>query len=260
MGRGCGGGGLRILPHKSWNTFGHENIERVRRDEAAHAEAQGKIDAKHRQSESEFKLGVMRNMAERRRKRDGAEDDTSESKHADDAEDGDGVEAAEDDRIEDDEADNDRPKPKRARPAASSSAAASSSSAPLRFVVQQESPAVENEHADPDASAALAPAQHFNLFSDVAGSAKQAEMNRIKSSNERKKELDLLKRVAPVSLFVEALKDDSGLMKPWYAASEGERAAMESRERERLKKKVTLKRRPEGGVQILLNPDGSTLR
>ncbi len=36
-----GGGGLRILPHKSWNVWNYDNRERVRRDER---EAQREAD------------------------------------------------------------------------------------------------------------------------------------------------------------------------------------------------------------------------
>lgn len=40
MGKGGGGGGLRILPHKSWNVYNKDNIQKVKRDEAKFAAEQ----------------------------------------------------------------------------------------------------------------------------------------------------------------------------------------------------------------------------
>ena len=51
MGRGAGGGGLRILPHKSWNVYNFKNRERVRRDEEKHA-----LEEKVRQEEMATQL------------------------------------------------------------------------------------------------------------------------------------------------------------------------------------------------------------
>lgn len=55
MGKGGGGGGLRILPHKSWNVWNRDNIEKVKKDEAKfeaeekeRLRKQSKADAEHR--------------------------------------------------------------------------------------------------------------------------------------------------------------------------------------------------------------------
>ena len=33
MGKGKGGGGLRILPHKSWHVWNYDNQQKVKKDE-----------------------------------------------------------------------------------------------------------------------------------------------------------------------------------------------------------------------------------
>ena len=37
MGKGGGGGGLRILPHKSWHVWNFENLQKFEHDEMVHA-------------------------------------------------------------------------------------------------------------------------------------------------------------------------------------------------------------------------------
>ncbi|KAG1706884.1 hypothetical protein DVH05_027734 [Phytophthora capsici] len=48
-----GGGGLRLLPHKKWNVWRRDNIERVLRDEREHEEKQQELDAKEKRLEQE---------------------------------------------------------------------------------------------------------------------------------------------------------------------------------------------------------------
>lgn len=58
-----GGGGLRILPHKSWNVYNFDNRERVRKDEAT---AQAEADQRHRRAEEadqERRLETLRARA-----------------------------------------------------------------------------------------------------------------------------------------------------------------------------------------------------
>lgn len=63
MGRGGGGGGLRILPKKSWNVYNKDNIKKVRDDEAAHAREEAQKAARALRGDAEFRLEAMRNVA-----------------------------------------------------------------------------------------------------------------------------------------------------------------------------------------------------
>lgn len=55
MGKGCGGGGLRLLPHKSWNVWNSDNVSRVERDEQQHAQQQ-----QHKQQRERLALHTQR--------------------------------------------------------------------------------------------------------------------------------------------------------------------------------------------------------
>ncbi|KAK1939945.1 hypothetical protein P3T76_008268 [Phytophthora citrophthora] len=48
-----GGGGLRLLPHKKWNVWRRDNIERVLRDEREHEEKQQELSSKEQRIEQE---------------------------------------------------------------------------------------------------------------------------------------------------------------------------------------------------------------
>ncbi|KAL3672701.1 hypothetical protein V7S43_001994 [Phytophthora oleae] len=48
-----GGGGLRLLPHKKWNVWRRDNIERVLRDEREHEEKQQELNSKEQRLEQE---------------------------------------------------------------------------------------------------------------------------------------------------------------------------------------------------------------
>uniref|UniRef100_A0AAV1UQP6 CBF1-interacting co-repressor CIR N-terminal domain-containing protein n=1 Tax=Peronospora matthiolae TaxID=2874970 RepID=A0AAV1UQP6_9STRA len=48
-----GGGGLRILPHKTWHVWRRDNIERVLKDERTHEEKRFDMDVKERRREQE---------------------------------------------------------------------------------------------------------------------------------------------------------------------------------------------------------------
>ena len=50
-----GGGGLRILPHKSWHVWRRDNIERVLKDEREHEEKCRERDANEQSREQEIR-------------------------------------------------------------------------------------------------------------------------------------------------------------------------------------------------------------
>ena len=62
-----GGGGLNILPKKSWNVWNHDNIEKVRRDEAQHAAEQAAVQQRQRQVDNEWRVEEL----QRRKRRAG---------------------------------------------------------------------------------------------------------------------------------------------------------------------------------------------
>ena len=55
-----GHGGLNILPQKSWNVYGSENRERVRRDEEAAATNEQMKREQSRKRDTEFRLERLR--------------------------------------------------------------------------------------------------------------------------------------------------------------------------------------------------------
>eukprot|EP00038_Savillea_parva_P019982 m.30029 g.30029 ORF g.30029 m.30029 type:complete len:333 (+) comp4657_c0_seq1:82-1080(+) len=57
------GGGLVILPKKSWNVWNHDNRERVRRDEAAAKKEESEKRARADAADQEARLDVMRRRA-----------------------------------------------------------------------------------------------------------------------------------------------------------------------------------------------------
>jgi hypothetical protein len=66
MGRGGGGGGLRILPKKSWNVWNLKNRKKVAEDEAKYAAEQKKLEDKNIKEEKVFRLDVLRQRSKRR--------------------------------------------------------------------------------------------------------------------------------------------------------------------------------------------------
>jgi hypothetical protein len=77
MGKGHGGGGLRILPHKSWHVWNANNMERVLRDEADH-EAEEEEKAKEaREAASLQRTDVMRARSRKKLKRTAEEEGVS---------------------------------------------------------------------------------------------------------------------------------------------------------------------------------------
>ena len=259
MGRGCGGGGLRILPHKSWNVYGYENKQKVKADEAAHKIITDASDKAAREADAEFRLTVLRRQAQRRKEQEQAQEEVSTTN---------GLEPAEAEGAEDnDESASGRPQ---SRPPAAAAAAAPSR--PLRFVVQQEAEPDSTSHSAAASSAssstataavspAVASALHFSLFDkDVGSSQQSAQMERMKAQSARASELAHMKQHAPVTLFVESFKEADGTsaLRPWYAQSDEERAATEVRQREQQKRQVRIKKRTDGrgGVQLMMNPTG----
>lgn len=231
MGRGGGGGGLRILPHKSWNVYNRDNIERVKADEAAHAAEQAILEAKRRAAESEYNLQRMRRrLAQQQSGEEEKEDEPPE-------------EAIEqqDDSLSDDE----RVVPR----------AASRAGRPVRFEVSQEEARMNEQ---PTASDPALPINaHFTLFPDVAGTEKRAAESRLSRENARTQAVAAARRVAPVSLFVEGVRGEDGQgLRPWYGQDEEERAAMAAREKQKLKQKVHVRRGADGRVRLELNPTG----
>jgi hypothetical protein len=60
-----GGGGLNILPKKSWNVWNHDNIEKVRRDEAQHAAEQEALQQRQRGVDNEWRVEELRRRKRR---------------------------------------------------------------------------------------------------------------------------------------------------------------------------------------------------
>ena len=60
-----GGGGLNILPKKSWNVWNHDNIEKVRRDEAQHAAEQEALQRRQRHVDSEYRVEELQRRKRR---------------------------------------------------------------------------------------------------------------------------------------------------------------------------------------------------
>ncbi|EGD81659.1 hypothetical protein PTSG_02373 [Salpingoeca rosetta] len=60
-----GGGGLRILPHKSWNVWNFKNRERVRKDEEQAQREEEERQRRTRKADSEVRLDVLRKRAKR---------------------------------------------------------------------------------------------------------------------------------------------------------------------------------------------------
>jgi hypothetical protein len=60
-----GGGGLNILPKKSWNVWNHDNIEKVRRDEAQHAAEQEALQRRQRHVDSESRVEELQRRKRR---------------------------------------------------------------------------------------------------------------------------------------------------------------------------------------------------
>eukprot|EP01147_Barroeca_monosierra_P003394 gene3394-6048_t len=58
-----GGGGLRILPHKSWNVWNFENRERVRRDEEQARKDEEERQRRAQKADQESRLGLLRKRA-----------------------------------------------------------------------------------------------------------------------------------------------------------------------------------------------------
>ena len=57
------GGGLRILPSKSWNVWRRDNIDRVRADEAAAEQNQAALQERTEAAEAEWRLDQLRAAA-----------------------------------------------------------------------------------------------------------------------------------------------------------------------------------------------------
>ena len=68
-----GGGGLNILPQKSWNVWNQENIAKVRRDEAAHAADQEAVGLRQRGVDQEWRVEELRRRKQRSSGADGGE-------------------------------------------------------------------------------------------------------------------------------------------------------------------------------------------
>ena len=66
QGKGSGGGGLRILPHKSWNVYGRDQQARVRADEAKHAVEQEKKITQRLKVQAERRIELLRQKAVKR--------------------------------------------------------------------------------------------------------------------------------------------------------------------------------------------------
>eukprot|EP00808_Paulinella_micropora_P017710 g10227.t1 len=60
MGRGCGGGGLRILPTKSWNVWNFDNRKKVKADEEKYAALVAERQAEQDKIDAEFRRQVLR--------------------------------------------------------------------------------------------------------------------------------------------------------------------------------------------------------
>ena len=54
------GGGLRILPNKTWHVWKRENIEKVERDERLHAEEQKTKEANEAKAQAQLRLEKLR--------------------------------------------------------------------------------------------------------------------------------------------------------------------------------------------------------
>lgn len=74
-----GGGGLRILPHKSWHVWRRENIERVLRDERLQAEQQQKAEQKRRGVEQERRAEALERQQKKKQQQQNA--DNKEEAH-----------------------------------------------------------------------------------------------------------------------------------------------------------------------------------
>lgn len=70
QGKGCGGGGLRILPHKSWNVYNYENKQKVKADEEKYNKEVKEKEKKKVKEDSAFRLDVLRKRAKRKRGED----------------------------------------------------------------------------------------------------------------------------------------------------------------------------------------------
>ena len=72
MGKGGGGhGGLNILPQKSWNVYGWEQRQKVKRDEEkAEAEEAAKLESRL-QEHRDGRMSVLQERVQKRRRDEG---------------------------------------------------------------------------------------------------------------------------------------------------------------------------------------------
>ena len=73
MGKGAGGGGLRLLPHKSWNVYNKDARRRVQRDEAQQRQRDAQLAQRRQQDEHHHRLDSLR-----RRHQHSSDDDSDD--------------------------------------------------------------------------------------------------------------------------------------------------------------------------------------
>ena len=204
------GGGLIILPKKSWNVWNRDNVERVERDEAAHAAQQRKIAEQQAKADAEARMEQLkRNQRRRRRREERSRLATSssnelgahESGTASDSEESDtGRHKGEDEGV---------------HGSIDSSTAVAQAAPPSSHADEADEGVDEDENA-------RASARHFNFFESEEEQALAAESARLKALEEFNQKHAAMKKmgIAPMQLAqssAEASANDSqSRTKPWY--------------------------------------------